>query len=31
LTATALAHVIERSEPRFAIGIFGGWGAGKTA
>jgi hypothetical protein len=29
-TATALAHVIERSEPRFAIGIFGGWGAGKT-
>jgi hypothetical protein len=29
-TATALAQVIERSEPRFAIGIFGGWGSGKT-
>lgn len=29
-TATALAQVIERSEPRFAVGISGGWGSGKT-
>jgi hypothetical protein len=29
-TATALAQVVELSEPRFAIGIFGGWGSGKT-
>ncbi len=29
-TARALAHVITESDPRFAIGIFGGWGSGKT-
>jgi hypothetical protein len=29
-TAVALAQVIEDSSPRFAIGIFGGWGSGKT-
>ena len=29
-TALALAHVITESDPRFAIGIFGGWGSGKT-
>lgn len=29
-TAAGLAQIIERSEPRFAIGIFGGWGSGKT-
>ncbi len=29
-TAAALAQVIEGSQPRFAIGIFGGWGSGKT-
>lgn len=28
--ATALAGIIGESEPRFAIGIFGGWGSGKT-
>ena len=26
----ALAHVIAESHPRFAVGIFGGWGSGKT-
>jgi hypothetical protein len=26
----ALAEVIRQSEPRFAVGIFGGWGSGKT-
>jgi hypothetical protein len=26
----ALAAIIKQSEPRFAIGIFGGWGSGKT-
>ena len=26
----ALATIIKQSEPRFAIGIFGGWGSGKT-
>jgi hypothetical protein len=26
----ALASIISQSEPRFAIGIFGGWGSGKT-
>lgn len=29
-TALALSHVITESDPRFAIGIFGGWGSGKT-
>ena len=29
-TAKALAQLIIRSEPRFAIGIFGNWGSGKT-
>lgn len=29
-TAIALASIIEKSSPRFAIGIFGSWGAGKT-
>ncbi|WP_186316090.1 KAP family P-loop NTPase fold protein [Catellatospora sichuanensis] len=29
-TAIALATLIEQSEPRFAVGIFGGWGSGKT-
>jgi KAP family P-loop domain len=28
--ARALARIIQQSEPRFAIGIFGGWGSGKT-
>ena len=28
--AAALAGVIEASEPRFAVGIFGGWGSGKS-
>ena len=28
--AKTLAEIIERSEPRFAIGIFGDWGSGKT-
>ena len=26
----ALAHLVSVSEPRFAVGIFGGWGSGKT-
>src|SRR5215471_10617497 len=26
----ALAHLVSYSEPHFAIGIFGGWGSGKT-
>ena len=26
----AFRDIIEGSEPRFSIGIFGGWGAGKT-
>ena len=29
-TAHALAQIIEGSSPRFAVGIFGGWGSGKT-
>ena len=29
-TARALARMIEQSDPQFAVGIFGGWGAGKT-
>lgn len=29
-TATALAGIVERSAPQFAVGIFGGWGSGKT-
>src|SRR5215472_13804093 len=29
-TGQALAAIITRSEPRFAVGIFGGWGSGKT-
>jgi hypothetical protein len=28
--ATALADIVMESAPRFAIGIFGGWGSGKT-
>lgn len=28
--AAAFADVIEGSEPRFSIGVFGGWGTGKT-
>jgi hypothetical protein len=29
-TAQALATIIEESDPQFAVGIFGGWGSGKT-
>jgi KAP family P-loop domain len=29
-TGRALATIIKQSEPRFAVGIFGGWGSGKT-
>jgi len=29
-TARALAGTINASEPRFAVGIFGGWGSGKS-
>jgi hypothetical protein len=29
-TSRALATIIKQSEPRFAVGIFGGWGSGKT-
>lgn len=29
-TARALARIVAESEPQFAIGIFGGWGSGKT-
>jgi len=29
-TARALAEIIMESSPQFAIGIFGGWGSGKT-
>jgi hypothetical protein len=29
-TGHALATIIKQSEPRFAVGIFGGWGSGKT-
>src|SRR6516162_5886063 len=29
-TATALAQIIRDSPPRFAVGIFGNWGSGKT-
>lgn len=29
-TAAALCATIQESEPQFAIGIFGGWGSGKT-
>ena len=29
-TANAFKDIIEKSEPQFAIGIFGGWGSGKT-
>jgi KAP family P-loop domain len=28
--AAALARIIAQSEPRFAVGVFGGWGSGKT-
>lgn len=29
-TAMALSKIIESSSPQFAIGVFGGWGSGKT-
>jgi hypothetical protein len=29
-TASALARIIIDSPPRFAVGIFGDWGSGKT-
>jgi len=29
-SASALARIATESEPRFAIGVFGGWGSGKT-
>jgi hypothetical protein len=29
-TADAFVKIIQTSEPRFAVGIFGGWGSGKT-
>jgi KAP family P-loop domain len=29
-TARALAEIVMESDPQFAIGIFGGWGSGKT-
>ena len=29
-TASALAQLVMDSEPRFAVGIFGSWGSGKT-
>jgi hypothetical protein len=29
-TASAFVRIIQASEPRFAVGIFGGWGSGKT-
>lgn len=28
--ASAFANLVRESEPRFAVGIFGGWGSGKT-
>ncbi len=28
--AAALAEIIQKSAPQFAVGIFGGWGSGKT-
>ncbi|MGH3037778.1 MAG: P-loop NTPase fold protein, partial [Gaiellaceae bacterium] len=28
--ARALAEIVIASDPRFAVGIFGGWGSGKT-
>jgi hypothetical protein len=28
--AEALATIVNQSEPQFAVGIFGGWGSGKT-
>ena len=28
--ADALAEIIQKSAPQFAVGIFGGWGSGKT-
>src|SRR5690349_10795274 len=28
--AKALATIVVASEPRFAVGIFGGWGSGKS-
>lgn len=28
--AEALATVVRNSDPRFAVGIFGDWGSGKT-
>jgi hypothetical protein len=29
-TAQALSRLIEASSPQFAVGVFGGWGSGKT-
>ena len=29
-TARALATIVTVSDPRFAVGIFGGWGSGKS-
>jgi hypothetical protein len=29
-TADALAQIVEHSDPRFAVGVFGGWGSGKS-
>jgi hypothetical protein len=29
-TAEALARIIDQSAPQFSVGVFGGWGSGKT-
>jgi hypothetical protein len=29
-TARALARMVDQSHPQFAVGVFGGWGSGKT-
>ncbi len=28
--ANAFLEIVQESDPRFAVGIFGGWGSGKT-